>query len=229
MKLISTLLGRVIFSVPVDEMLPQGGVHLPDVLPMLTERYGFLTSPSLSDSLGKVREQGMRFETGKFRRDDGEDRVVQDLTVWNEGIVASTSTTEDAEELLNDFLTWGRDTLRFRLTPEMVTMKLFLSQVVVEFERPISLALRSFEAISGSMNDALRSTYQTELPAIELSLVHFDYDREIAPSAFAQLSRFGIERRGGHPYTDSVFFCQAPLPTREHLRVLEEMEALLTD
>jgi hypothetical protein len=52
----------------------------------------------------------------------------------------------------------------------------------------------------------------------------FDTDAQTFPGRRKPL-QFTIERRLGVRYSDNVFYCRAPLPTKAHLAVLEAIEA----
>ena len=40
-------------------------------------------------------------------------------------------------------------------------------------------------------------------------------------------SHFSLERRAGFPFSQKIFFSQAPVPTKDHLKILEKLDSTL--
>lgn len=228
MEVKAPLVGVVVVFANIDEMSPQGGIHTPDILPMLAERYTFAFRPQLGDSLEQFRQNGMKFEMGKFVHDERES-VITDFTIWNDGFVVTATTTEDAESFLVDVLTWGKQKLNLRIDLGALGLRAYRSQVAVEFDRSLAQMLISLEPISNAYSEALRNAYDDgEFPDTQVTSLKIDYDHAVAPSAFQTFSPFIIERRENHRFTDSVFWSQAPLQTKEHVKLLENFERLMS-
>jgi hypothetical protein len=226
MKVNSTLIGNLVLLVNTDEILPQGGVHLPDVIPLVADRYKFEFSPTFAESIEKVREKGFRFEAGKIQRGDGSTGSIEEFTLYNDGIVIKASTTEDAEAFLEDVLFWGKETLQFRVDYAMQQTRFLLSQVVVQFDDSIDRMIHRFEAISNLLSDTLSKTYQLRLP-VQFASVMFDFDRLSAPSQYSNVGAFKIERRIGHSFEENIFLSTAAIRTPDHIHLLEQFEILL--
>lgn len=227
MQVVSTQLGRLVFILNIDELLPQSGIDVPEALSMVTERYGFASSPTLQDSIQKAREQGFPFKVGKFVSKEGSKKNIQDFTIWNDGLVVNAYTTDDAEAFIDDFFSWGTEALGLRVNPSLNRIRAYLSEVVVGFDCSVDLAVRRFEAISTTIQETLKRTYENDFPLIQISSIGFDYDRSKALNAISALASFRLDRRVNHPYTDNVYFSQAPLRTEDHLHILESVETLL--
>jgi hypothetical protein len=228
MKIRSNVQGRTVALINLDEVLPQQGFHAPDALPLIVQRYGFVVAPNLSDSIHKAREEGFKFETGKLILPN-QQHSIHDFTVWSDGFVVNAYTTESGEAFLGDFLTWGSQNLGFRLTLPMITKRLYVNQLVVEFDYAPAGKLMALHPICKAYNEALRRVYGFELPPTESVTLKFDYDHAVAPSAFRTVAPFVVERRENHRFhEDNVFFTQAPLPTADHIKLIEDFERLLS-
>ena len=70
MKLISTEHGQVLQLLVAEEIRPPSGYYLPDALKIITERYAFVTLPTVQDALS----EGAKFERGRFTSGD---RVIE--------------------------------------------------------------------------------------------------------------------------------------------------------
>jgi hypothetical protein len=230
MKINSNLLGKVVAFVNIDEVLPQGGTHVPEALSAVIERYAFNIAPSLSDPIQKTRDNGFKFETGRFASSDGNEHLIQEFTIWPDGLVVSGYTTDEAEAFLDDFSQWGRKTLGFRVNLAALNLRAYLSQLVVEFDHSLVRAFSVLQPICTAFDNALRKTYDTEFPSTEPVTIRLDYDHAVAPAAFKVLGPFIVERRENHRFTeDNFFFSQAPLRTEDHLSLLAQFEAILVE
>lgn len=228
MKVISNLQGKAVALINIDEVLPEQGLHVPDAIPLVVQRYGFVKAPSLSDPLQKARDDGFKFEIGKVTV-SGLEHAIQDFVLWPDGLVVTAFTTPGAEAFLDDFLTWGKQALGFRVALTEVTKRLYVSQIVVEFDYSPASKLRSLMPVSNVFHEALQKAYGHDFPPTEIVTMRFDYDHAVAPHAFRNLAQFVIERRENHRFTEgNVFFSQAPLPTEDHIRLLEEFERTLS-
>jgi hypothetical protein len=227
MKVISINLGRAGILLNLDELLPLKGVYAPDMISAVTERYAFINSPSLSDSIAKLRDSGLKFQTGKLQLGSNDEKVIQDLTVYTDGILVTAMTTEDAELFFEDFFDWGTKALGLRLNRKLISNRAYASELVAEFYNPIEGAIKQFSHLVMLYNAALQNTYSYNFPPISLGSIILDYDRTLVPPIIQSLNPFSIERRANRKFTDNVFFCKAPLKTAEHIRTLEEIETYL--
>lgn len=228
MRIESDLLGRIAVFVNIDEVVPERGIYAPDLLPAIAERYNFAFSPTLLDSIEATREKGFKFETGKLALSGGEERTIQDFTIWPDGLVVGAHTTDDAEAFLNDLSNWGKLSFGLRLNLDALLSRAYKSQLVVEFDRSLADRLSILKPICTAFNDALQRTYKSSFPPTEPITLRLDYDHAVAPAAFKILAAFVIERRENHRFdADNVFFCEAPLATQEHIKLLEGFEQSL--
>jgi hypothetical protein len=220
MKLIGTELGRIVLLFSPEEGRPLRGLHPPDVFKAITERYSFEYSPDLHLPWDEVQKNGIRFKLGKFSL-EGKTVAISELTFYNDGIVISAFTTEDAEAISKDLLSWAKETLGFRDFIKL-PRQLYLSHIVVKFAHSPNKLLKSFEQFSTILSELYEKRYKNKVP-FELVSLNIGYDKLNVPQWFAPAT-FSIERRVGKQFEDDTFFCEAGLSTTDHIQALEALE-----
>lgn len=229
MKVISYLTGRVLQFINSDEYIPGDAAHSPEAVQLITERYSFALPPPKVVPVQEVFNKGIRFETGKFNF-DGETKNIQELSLFNNGLLVTAHSTKVAEAFIDDFFGWGENTFGFQILDISKRRRVFLSELVVEFEKSFDTSLKRFKSVFEKTVELLKKTYpDANLPPNHLSSFQIEFDRQNAPAAFELLSPFTISRRANHSFEDNVCFCQAPLRTEDHKLFLESFEDLLRD
>jgi hypothetical protein len=218
MQLLSVLQARTVAFLEVDELFSRQHILDSEVVPSLVERYGFLKAPEKIDDF--IDEQkGIQFAFGRW---DG--TVISQLTLYTHGIAVETKTSTDiSEQILYDVLNWGARTINLNYHPDMIKRKAYVSGLMVSTDVPLNALhpkLRGFgERLSGSVESSLGHIFPYEVTSIS-----FGYDTtHTKPNA----PIFTIERRADVPFTENKHFSTAPLPTNEHLKLLEDFETAL--
>ena len=222
MKLIGNELGRVIVLASVEEWRPVRGIPIASAVTAIQSRYQFLTSPNLAElTVSQTESEGYKFAEGMLHFDDQE-VVIREFAIFRDGFSVTTHDTAYAEAFLEDFLAWGRQALEMRpfaLTP----LRIFRSQLVVQFERPLSRAFRQLEEIATVIQEAFRAHTSYSDPVnvtrLDLGMDHTQLSGVLKPTPLV------LERRVNRPYTEEVYFSDASLPSRVHVQVLEQIEA----
>ncbi len=213
MNLISKDVGRATQLFVSDEIQPTKGMYLPELIRMVTERYGFAESPSVETTM----KQGAIFKQGRFIV-GGKKFNIPDMGVFNDGVIVSTFDTKDSEYILDDALMWLKETFGIR-DPQTIIPRTFFSQFVVELESSVEDALRIFDKVRKLFHQSMQDTYKgIEIPAVGLSSIGFGIDSKNIPGIREPI--FSLERRVGRPYTENRYFCSAPLKTEDHLELL---------
>jgi hypothetical protein len=223
MRVIAYETARVTLLFPFEEVAPLGGADGVAIVQAVAQRYSFARPPDLSVSREEINKTGLKFEDGKFQF-EGELVNINNLGVYNDGLNIDASTTERAEAFLNDLVGFLRSDFQFRGFTSH-PRKFFWSQVVVEFERPLARLISGFEKFAFIINKTVASIYGPDTPLPNFARLDFEWDRtkNTAPNP---VPRFYVERRLGVPFEQERYFCGAPMQTRDHLRVLEELERL---
>jgi hypothetical protein len=224
MRLIGTENGRVILLFPIEEMRPLRGLVLADSVGLLTDRYQFAYPPDLS-RWENVQNNPLLFRSGKLEK-NGCTLAIGELGVYSDGISVNASSTEVAEEVLTDLLDWSKSALGMREL-QRPARKTYHSTVVVEFDHDVGALFFRYARICSFLSDSLKATYNTD-NQIMLNRLAFSQDpTKTPPSSLA--GEFVIERRVNYPYEVNRFFCSAPLPTDEHVRLLQQIETVMLE
>lgn len=230
MKIVSRITGRFLLFINADELIPAGDVHLPDAVPRTGLRYQFASLPNLNAPWKEILENGIKFEQGKFIPENDPEQpehLIQDLTIYQNGVVITAATTDIAELFVSDFFEWGSKSIRMNVPLHVFKQRAYLSELVVEFETPIDNGLQRYNTLMEAIGGALNKTYQFEFPRISVSGLTFAYDKAVAPYEFQSLAPFWIDRRANRRFSENVFYCGAPLRTDDHIRLLTQFEEIL--
>jgi hypothetical protein len=222
MKLIGNELGRVIVLASVEEWRPARGIPIASAVTAIQNRYQFVDYPNLSElTVSQTESEGYKFVEGILHFDD-QKAVIREFAIFRDGFSVTAHDTFYAEAFLDDFLDWGRQTLEMRpfaLTPS----RIFRSQLVVQFERPLSNAFRQLEEIAAVIQQAFRAHTSYGDPVnvtrLDFGMDHTQLAGVLKPTPLV------LERRVNRPYIEEVYFSDAALPSRVHAQVLEEIEA----
>ena len=213
LKIVTFSSGTLLALFPLEAFTPLGMINERDIIAAIAQRYNFGTTPNLS-SYTEI-EKGLAYELGFFATEWGE-VTIHRLSVHNDGAVVRTSKTEYSKAVFDDLTTWLIANYGCR---KIKPQSLFLSEIVVEFEKPIANIFAKYDRI------------------VEIILSNVNAHQEASAAAFNTLSiefaskspsvpKFIIERRQDTPLDAEYFFCSAPLTTEGHLQALEEIERL---
>lgn len=197
----------------------------PEVLQALQAQYGFVVMPEISDVFPKEPnpDKPIVFSRGRFAR-NGQVKLIDHLQIYELAAVAITSTsTEDSDFFLDDAAEWAMKTFDVTIT-EITSTRMYVSQLEVEFEKPLPDLLPVLRQTAEMIND-LRLTYSASPLKYSLTGLTISYDPYEAKAPAP--TNFMIDRRVGFPHDKNLFFCQAPLKTEDHIRLLEEFEQSL--
>lgn len=185
----------------------------------LEERYRFWEVPRKLVEFDSTR--GMHFQHGSFK-----EITIDKLTLYENGAACESSDgdTSQLEDFIDDALTWAGktfkvDTARFKKGPRM-----FLSNVIVQADVGLGEKFQALAGIGAKVAQAMRS-YGLQAPDYQVSSITLNGDYTgiggLRPGVFS------FERRVGEPYSSGLYFSSAPLRTPDHMRLLDEIEAVL--
>ncbi len=220
MKTVGIEVGRAGYLFPLEEVRPWEGFNLVEAVARIAERYQFQYPPSLPERFSELQSSGLNFGLGMYG-----DKTVTELNIYSDGVVASSLNTNFSLAFLDDLINWGQKELGLR---ELIdsSQKYYFSQVIVEFEKPASAFIERFDEIARMIGEALEKNYQVQEP-VRFEGVSFGCDKTKLPLSFKG-TNFRIERRIGKPYDRERYFSESPLPTDQHLELLERMESLFS-
>jgi hypothetical protein len=196
-----------------------------DLVNRLRDRYSFIKVPTTVDELlGVDPAEGIKFQHGKFVRDD-RSFVVELLQFLASPagtpiIVCDTRTsTDDCDLFLDDYVKQAN-----LARPDVITLTeptLYLSQIEFTMERSIKDLCRSPLTDVGQSLHSMLAGYGQKTPPFEPTGIVVNFDQigfgGIPPA------HFSLERRTGFRHEANTYFSQAPLRTQDHVAVLKHL------
>ena len=223
MKLVSSEDGGLTYLFPVDEMRPSSGVPIPDFVTKATERYEFVTPPSLERPWTEMRDGPLRFSGGVLKK--GRARaVIKEFSLYTDGVAAFAHNTDDAERFIEDILNWGKKEFGLR---DLVSAprKLYVSTVIVDFEKEIDAIIQPMKDLQ-QLYAGYLAEHRNVVDDVRVTRLGFGVD-PLKAFKDSEIPDFLIERRATHPFDDNRLISQAPLPTTVHLEFLQKLEKLI--
>jgi len=220
MRLIGYLQGFAAMREKVEEYLPERGIVQRELVELVRTRYEFQVFPQLGP--GVLPQPTLLFAGGKFPG-DGDSFGIYQLAMKEDGDVVVATTTEQADKVLNDLVNLLDVNLGYRLGTARITTR-YVSNMVVEFDKGFEDYIVSLSKMASAINDL-----RVGRPAFNIKRISFGeggITETNDPLALVEASDFLIERRTGTSYEANRYFCSAPLPTAEHLSLLERIEAI---
>lgn len=218
MNIIAFDAGRATFLFPVEEMTPLEGYDTKYLLDKCRERYQFSAVPNLLASRAEIEKAGLKFETGRFQYKDGIVEIFQ-FDIYTDGLLAGAKTTEHAEAFLDDLIAWLIQECGFRPVASKMR-RVFTSQVVIEFARPISALVPMHKKITDIITRSVAGSFDVQFSAV-MSRIDFEFHDG---SGIPRVPKVSIERRAGVSLDQSRYFSSAPLSTSRHIEVLQAIE-----
>jgi hypothetical protein len=220
-NIITYEVGRVTLLFPLEETIPLGGVNEKEIVEKIISRYNFASRADHLITKEDKDKSGLRFLNGILLREDGEKINIVDFAIYTDGIVINAKSTDNAVHFLEDVLKWMREENSFRefITPPK---RRFLSQIVVEFDRPMAGIISLYHDINGMLSHALEEIYEEKI-SYGLGKLEFEFDKT-SRNASMIVPKFYIERRFGVSYERERYYCGAPFKTQTHIEILQEIE-----
>lgn len=219
MRFVSALFGQTLQNIPMDEIRPLSGYNYPGIINAVAARYGFINIPN---NINEAIEKGMVFSNGTLLTHKGAIQINQ-MGIYNDGLLVTTSNTEDSDSLTDDLLQWGSQ--EFGLRPILTHLpRVYSSQVVVDFDISIDVFVNKFNAMGALISSAIRQGGGNE---VDLHVARLTVMADPLTVRFPNQSTFYIEPRVGLPLTAQRYVSAAPLTTSAHLELLAAIEKLL--
>jgi hypothetical protein len=224
MKLIGRAGGVVASREPPEEYIPDQPPPLQDLINLVRTTYQFGVFPVIQPGFNTNNPLG--FAAGRFVHNDQVFAVTQLMMLTHGDIVVTTST--DASELVMDDL--------MRLLDEQCGYRLwkanskrsYLSSIVVEFDAAISAYIDKIARMEGVINDVLQLDGDKRwFKSLTFGKIVMAEESVVTDQiSLIENADFTIERRVGQPLSSNRFFCVAPMRTSDHIRALEQIEAI---
>jgi|SRR5580698_994610 hypothetical protein len=215
MQLLSVPLARVLAYIEGTELNPQGSAFFPEVIERLIERFQFQKYPQSFEETDE--QKGVNFFEGRWNGVN-----VTKLTIFTGAIVVDTGTsTEASEKILEEALIWGAQELGLTYEPGMIKRRQYISDIVFSSEIDLLAVHPAFVNLQKAVTD-LGEKFLWQRRPYELTHFGLDFDHTLNPLIAAP---FSIQRRGNALFSEQKYFSEAPLPTRVHVKLVEQLEA----
>jgi hypothetical protein len=218
MELLSIRTARFIGAISTSELNPRGLLVYPTLIDGLVERYGFLVAPDENAVFDE--EAGIVFEDGAWNN-----VAIDKVTIFTDGIVIDTrSTTKDSEAIFEEALTWAAASYGLTYKPEMVSRRVYVSEIVFRTQGVLGSLNAKLDPLAERLSGLLKQ-YSGFAVKHEVTSIGFHYDH--TDSKFTPAS-FRVERLENSPFSQNKYYSSAPVPTEDHIALLEEFEAILS-
>jgi hypothetical protein len=219
MNLISLESGRTTWLFPVEEIIPLGGADGPKIIAAISSRYKFAHPPA-NPAREDIDKNGLKFAGGQMLH-EGKLANIAEFVVFNDGIIAVSSSTELAESFLQDIFAFLVSEFEFRAISSDVK-KVHISTVVVEFNTSLNQFVQGHTAEMAVIGKHLNSIDNTDF-SVEVNRLDFvlNKDPEFRPP---NIPRLTIEKRAQTQFSQHRYFSSAPIDTAKHLEILERID-----
>lgn len=214
MQISAIILARFFAFIETADLNPKGKAYFPDLVSALVERYQFAKFPQKLEDFDESK--GVTFQSGRTK-----DFTIAQIQVYNHATYVDTSSsTADSEKLFNEVLLWLSESHGLIFRPEMVQRKTYVSQLTFFSDTIMKALTPAVLKLASKLAKRVPEFYHQPL----------NYQPAAFYLAFDPLSvktgpsNFSIERRADTLFKENKFFSSAPLPTEEHIHMLEELE-----
>jgi hypothetical protein len=215
MKLGGILLARYFAFIETTDLNPRGKAYFPDLVNAAVERYGFAKFPQKIEDFDE--KKGVSFEAGRAGDFTIHKVVIHDHAIY----VDTSSSTADSERLLHEMLSWLSKDHGLTFEPEMLKRCTYVSQLTFYSEGLLEKLNPALSKLSDKLSSRVPEYFKQPLKFHPSSVISI-YDPLSTKQTPAQ---FSIERRADTLFSEHKYFSGAPLPTEEHIALLEEFEA----
>lgn len=216
MKVASIELGQVTWL--VDYRSNAGRIYLPEAIPLLIGRYGFVKSPTIEEILQPNFIPV--FEHGRF-----EDSVIRRFAIYTDGLISDAAAgTEVAEAFLQDFLNWMEVEFDSKILGFSQELRGYDSHIVAQLRTDMGSKISFVNQIADELL-SIMSNYEQPAYAYHSSGFTLEADPAEIKPGFA--SKFSIERRANQHFEKDLYFCCAPLKSEDHIKILEKLESIV--
>jgi hypothetical protein len=215
MELLNVLRARSIWLFDINDLNPHGKRFGPEMLSWLKETYKFTKIPSSVDDLDETK--ALAFLNGGFQVSP-ENTIVVELKIYTDGFVADTrSSTKDTDRFIDDVLSSAAKQFDLVYRADIIRNKLYLSELNVRYKGSLQTLNPKMQAFTDKISHLINGK-------VELCGMGFWAEQKTS----GPFSPFRFERKIDAPFSQQRYYSAAPLPTQEHLGLLEELEKVLS-
>jgi hypothetical protein len=222
MEILSLESGRATWLFPTEEFAPLGGTDEMAIIQAVVDRYKFTTYPE-KPNREEISKSGLKFQTGAFEF-EGKRSGIAEFGFYSDGLVALSNTTEHSNAFLEDIIEFAKANFDFR-SPRSEIKKVFVSTVIVEFEKSIAHLLTQHAALLSLVGDYLNAPQKT---SHDIEVMRLDLALDDSTVASSGRPRLILEARGTVPLGRKRYYSNAAIHTNSHIQMLTRIEGMFT-
>jgi hypothetical protein len=208
-------LARVIWLFDLALLNPTG-MNLRGVFEEIAKRYQFAKAPK--NEIDFDEQHSLSFKGGTFVS-QRKVPILVGLNIYSDGIVVDTmSSTDEARDFLIDLAKWLNDT--YGLVVPKERKESFLSQIDFRMEGRLTDLNPRLSLLLKSLNGRVVSKGPFDVASIQFWTEDINKPGTAAP--------IKIERKISASFSANHYFSQAPMATKDHIALLNEFEAILS-
>jgi hypothetical protein len=225
MRFVSSVNGSVALHVSADEVVPDRGLLINDLLSFVERTYR-LTRPQPFGQNLPQQQPPFLLQGGKLSLEGNEYPIMQ-IAILGNGDIVTAQNTEIAEIILGDYLTQLDAELGFKFRGAKKAFT-YLSNVVVQFDA----AIDGSPTIFGDLERVIGAAIERPEGPFKIKRLAFGQGDPapplLLPLDLATFDRSDVllERRTSELYSENKFFSSAPLKLKDHIRVLQQIEQI---
>lgn len=196
---------------------PVGQPPLYKMLEGLVQRYKFASVPSKIEELKADR---MEFGQGEFSG-----TRIDLLEVFNDGlVVTSRCSSETIDSFIGDLRQWVLDSFGLKSIETHSINRSYESNLLFTSKKNLFSLLEKLDSVRLSLQKSLKSN-------LKMDVTYQSFGWGLAPDittvAGLRPIPFRVERKADVAFSSDLYFSSAPLPTGEHLKLLQLVESLI--
>ena len=194
-----------------------GRVYLPKAVQLLAERYRFVGVPNRLEELSGEK---VSFKHGVLN-----DIAIEALDIYNDGIIVSAKAASDIlDDFVQDFCGWMENELGVERVETHGVNRAYESTLLIHSTAPLLRAVEALAPIQELLRRSVKSAMKVDAKfepfglSIAADHAHIPSMKPIA---------FRVERKATMAFEENFYVSGAPLPTADHIKVLERLEKLV--
>jgi hypothetical protein len=223
MKMIVAMQSIAAISVMSDAVMPENGLLQHDLINFVGGLYNFSVKPQIPPAMAGQVFPVLLFQAGKALIADSAYPINQIAVVQN-GDIVTASSTEVADLILDDYVSKLDSGLGYKIAASKHSKKMYVSNMVVQFDRPIERPDSLISKIGNLLNQKIpRPDKPFNLKRLAFGAGDF-MAMQLPTIEAIENADFIIERRAAADYSENIYFSSAPVTTNEHLKILAQIE-----
>lgn len=189
-------------------------MFLPDVVRALVERYSFQKFPQSFEQTDEMK--GVEFHEGKAGG-----IVIQRLIIFNQLMQIETRAgTDESKNILEEMLLWAADKFKLNYKPSDIKHFAYVSSLSFYSDAPLLVPVQPIANLAARTSELVSKIWGEPIhyDGLNIGVGHDPLARKFG------MASFYITRRTEARFEEKKYFSEAPLPTRDHVRLLEEYE-----